>query len=87
MHVIEGREAGKYEYKGQMYYFCSQGCYEQFKANPEAYLGRARYPIGAAEAKAEARGEKPEATPGGRAKSEARGEKLDKSECKGQNAR
>jgi Cu+-exporting ATPase len=29
--------AGKSEYKGQTYYFCSTGCKKTFDANPEKY--------------------------------------------------
>ena len=38
MHVIEGREAGKWEYKGKTYYFCNAGCLKRFQADPELYL-------------------------------------------------
>jgi P-type Cu+ transporter len=38
MHVIEGREAGKWEYKGKTYYFCNVGCLKRFQADPERYL-------------------------------------------------
>jgi P-type Cu+ transporter len=30
---------GNIEHKGQTYYFCSQGCLDQFRATPEAFLG------------------------------------------------
>ena len=30
---------GHVDYKGQTYYFCSQGCLDQFRATPEAFLG------------------------------------------------
>src|SRR5207248_4926165 len=30
--------AGSYEYKGQTYFFCSVGCREKFKADPERFL-------------------------------------------------
>ncbi len=30
--------AGKSEYKGQTYYFCSTGCKKDFDAEPEKYL-------------------------------------------------
>jgi P-type Cu+ transporter len=39
MHVIEGREAGKWEYKGTTYYFCNVGCMKRFQADPERFLG------------------------------------------------
>jgi Cu+-exporting ATPase len=38
MHVIEGREAGKWEYKGITYYFCNVSCLKRFQADPELYL-------------------------------------------------
>lgn len=31
--------AGKSEYKGQTYYFCSLGCKKDFDQEPEKYLG------------------------------------------------
>ncbi|HEY6616923.1 MAG TPA: heavy metal-binding domain-containing protein, partial [Vicinamibacterales bacterium] len=30
---------GNIEHKGQTYYLCSQGCLDQFRATPEAFLG------------------------------------------------
>ncbi len=38
MKVIEGREAGKVEYKGTTYYFCSTNCRQRFEMDPEAVL-------------------------------------------------
>ncbi len=38
MSVNPARAAGKYEYKGQTYYFCNPSCLARFKADPEAYL-------------------------------------------------
>jgi P-type Cu+ transporter len=38
MHVIEGREAGKWEFKGTTYYFCNVSCLKRFQADPELYL-------------------------------------------------
>ncbi len=38
MHVIEGREAGKWEYKGTTYYFCNASCLKRFQSDPELYL-------------------------------------------------
>ena len=32
--------AGKYEYAGQVYYFCNPGCLEKFRSDPERYLHR-----------------------------------------------
>jgi len=31
--------AGKSEFKGQTYYFCSKGCKATFDKNPEKYAG------------------------------------------------
>ena len=60
MHVIEGREAGKWEYKGKTYYFCNTGCLEQFKADPDLYLGLKPKPQPAAQPKPEVRIQRPE---------------------------
>ena len=60
MHVIEGREAGKWEHRGKTYYFCSQGCLGQFKADPDLYLGLKPKPQPAAQPKAEVRSQRPE---------------------------
>lgn len=38
MTVKEGSEAEKYEYKGNTYYFCSEDCFEEFKADPKKYV-------------------------------------------------
>ena len=38
MHVIEGREAGKWEYNGTTYYFCNPGCLKRFQADPAMFL-------------------------------------------------
>ena len=40
MDVEEGMAAGKSEYKGQIYYFCSPGCKRTFDQNPEKYAGK-----------------------------------------------
>lgn len=40
MTVTEDTAAGKKEYKGQTYYFCSQNCLNKFSANPEAFVNR-----------------------------------------------
>ena len=60
MHVIEGREAGKWECKGKTYYFCSTGCLEQFKSDPDLLLGFKPKPQPATQPKAEVRSQKPE---------------------------
>jgi len=38
MTVDPQNAAGFYEYKGQTYFFCSVGCRERFKADPERFL-------------------------------------------------
>lgn len=38
MTVEPRKAAGSFEYKGQTYFFCSLGCREKFKADPEGYL-------------------------------------------------
>lgn len=38
MDVTPETAAGKYEYKGTMYYFCSPGCRRSFEKEPEKYL-------------------------------------------------
>lgn len=38
MNVDPQTSAGKTEYKGQTYFFCSLGCKKSFDANPEKYL-------------------------------------------------
>jgi len=38
MEVDPQNPPGSYEYKGAMYYFCSQGCLQDFKEDPESYL-------------------------------------------------
>ncbi|MFB3814638.1 MAG: YHS domain-containing protein [Terriglobales bacterium] len=37
MPVEEKNAAGKSEYKGQQFYFCSMDCKQQFDRNPEQY--------------------------------------------------
>jgi YHS domain-containing protein len=39
MTVDEKSAAGKSEYKGQTYYFCSPGCKTAFDKEPEKYVG------------------------------------------------
>jgi Cu+-exporting ATPase len=47
MHVIEGREAGKWEYKGTTYYFCNVSCLKRFQSDPELYLtGKPKSEVG-----------------------------------------
>jgi Cu+-exporting ATPase len=42
MTVLPETAAGKYEYKGQTYYFCNPRCLERFRANPEQFLSEDR---------------------------------------------
>jgi P-type Cu+ transporter len=37
MEVDEQQAAGKSEYKGRSYYFCSPGCQQRFEADPARY--------------------------------------------------
>jgi len=39
MDVTPESAAGKSEYNGQTYYFCSLGCKKSFDKDPEKYLG------------------------------------------------
>lgn len=41
MEVDKETAAGKSEYKGQTYYFCSPGCKTAFDKDPEKYVGQA----------------------------------------------
>jgi YHS domain-containing protein len=41
MDIDTATAAGKSEYNGQTYYFCSVGCKKAFDANPEKYLSKA----------------------------------------------
>ncbi len=40
MEITEQEEAGRYEYKGVTYHFCSISCLNKFKADPEKFLKR-----------------------------------------------
>lgn len=42
MDVDERQAAGKSEYQGQTYYFCSPGCKQAFDKNPEKYAPKAQ---------------------------------------------
>lgn len=44
MDVDEKTAAGKSEYQGQTYYFCSPGCKRAFDKEPEKYVGQSRSP-------------------------------------------
>ena len=39
MKVDPSKAAGRTEHKGNTYYFCSPGCLEKFRSDPERYLG------------------------------------------------
>jgi Cu+-exporting ATPase len=38
MDIDPATAAGKFEYKGVTYYFCSPGCKRSFEKDPEKYL-------------------------------------------------
>jgi len=40
MDIDPAAAAGRSEYKGQTYYFCSLGCKKSFDKDPEKYLGQ-----------------------------------------------
>ena len=40
MKVDPDKAAGKSEYEGKTYYFCSAGCKKRFDANPSQYTAR-----------------------------------------------
>jgi Cu+-exporting ATPase len=40
MEVEPESAAGSFEYRGTTYYFCSLGCLEDFREDPESYLAR-----------------------------------------------
>jgi Cu+-exporting ATPase len=42
MTVDPSKAAGHFDYRGQTYHFCSKGCLERFRANPEQFLNLAR---------------------------------------------
>ncbi|HLE52903.1 MAG TPA: YHS domain-containing protein [Anaerolineales bacterium] len=46
MDVDPKTAAGKYEYQGQTYYFCSNGCKRAFEKEPEKYVKAQRYVAG-----------------------------------------
>ena len=41
MQVDEKKAAGKSEYQGQTYYFCSPGCKQSFDKEPQKYVSKA----------------------------------------------
>jgi Cu+-exporting ATPase len=40
MQIDEKKAAGKSQYKGQTYYFCSAACKSEFDQDPEQYAGQ-----------------------------------------------
>ncbi len=42
MDIDPATAAGKSEYKGQTYYFCSAGCKKSFDKEPEKYVSQAQ---------------------------------------------
>lgn len=38
MILSEEKALFKYEYKGNTFYFCGEGCLERFRRDPEGYL-------------------------------------------------
>jgi len=44
MEITAEEAACKSEYKGQTYYFCSNGCKKSFDKEPEKYLGKVKQP-------------------------------------------
>jgi P-type Cu+ transporter len=40
MQVDPAKAAGRSEYNGKTYYFCSVGCKKKFDANPSQYAGK-----------------------------------------------
>ena len=44
MTVDPDRAAGSFEYKGQIYYFCSTHCLHRFRENPESFLNKTAVP-------------------------------------------
>jgi Cu+-exporting ATPase len=40
MDIDPATAAGKSEYQGQTYYFCSLGCKKSFDKDPEKYVGK-----------------------------------------------
>lgn len=44
MDIDPATAAGKSEYKGQTYYFCSPGCKKSFEKDPEKYIAKGAQP-------------------------------------------
>jgi Cu+-exporting ATPase len=53
MSVAPETSAGKYDYKGETYYFCSTGCLNKFKQNPASFLEKKKEEKQSAAAKIE----------------------------------
>ena len=50
MTIFPDDSVGHLEHDGQTYYFCSQRCLDEFRANPEPFLaGRSDAPVTAAD--------------------------------------
>jgi Cu+-exporting ATPase len=47
MTISPDKAMGHVDHKGRTYYFCSQSCLEQFRANPDAFLAERRGPSAA----------------------------------------
>ncbi|MCS6293720.1 MAG: heavy metal translocating P-type ATPase [Nitrospira sp.] len=45
MTVDPATAAGRFEYKGQTYYFCATSCLDRFRADPEKALSKASVPL------------------------------------------
>ena len=43
MDIEPATAAGKSEYNGQTYYFCSSGCKQSFDADPARYAGHGQH--------------------------------------------
>ena len=43
MEIDPKTAAGKSEYQGQTYYFCSSGCKQAFDKEPEKYVGKTKH--------------------------------------------
>jgi len=46
MDIDPKTAAGKSEYKGQTYYFCSAGCKKAFDKEPDKYVGQVQHHTG-----------------------------------------
>ncbi len=48
MEIEAETAAATSDYKGATYYFCAEGCKQEFDADPEKFLAGARVPMGEA---------------------------------------